>query len=267
MPNENKMVHSKFLTVALEAASKAETVIMDYYSSRISSELKSDGTPVTVADTEAERVIIETITNEFPVHGFLGEESGDTRSASPYVWIIDPIDGTKNYIRRIPLFGTQIALMKADELILGVSNLPAMNELIYAEKGSGVFLNDEQINVTTVNQVAEAMICHGGMDSFGERGVLGGLCSLAMDAARTRSFGDCYMYHLLASGRVDAVIEAAISIWDIAALTVIVEEAGGRVTNLRGEPIDRDTDSILATNGFLHQLILSRFEKTLDNPV
>ena len=118
---------SPFLFVALEAASKAEAVIMDYYSDSMASEIKSDGTPVTVADTEAEQIIIDTISDAFPDHGFLGEESGDTHSSSPYVWIIDPIDGTKNYIRHIPLFGTQIALMKSDELVLGVSNLPAMH--------------------------------------------------------------------------------------------------------------------------------------------
>ena len=259
MPELKRSNTNPFLKIALEAASNAETVIMDYYSGGIASELKADGTPVTVADTEAERVIIETIAAEFPDHGFLGEESGDTDSTSPYVWIIDPIDGTKNYIRHIPLFGTQIALMKADELILGVSNMSAMNELLYAEKGRGAFLNDEPIKVTAVDQVAEAMICHGGMDTFGDRGILESLCNLALDAARTRSFGDCYMYHLLASGRVDAVIEAAISVWDIAALTVIVEEAGGRVTDLRGEPIGVNTDSILATNGFLHKQIETRF--------
>ena len=259
MSNRENPDHSQFLKIALDAVSKAETVIMEYYSEDIASELKADGTPVTIADTEAERIIIETITNEFPDHGFLGEESGDTRSASPYVWIIDPIDGTKNYVRHIPLFGTQIALMKAEELILGVSNIPGMSELLYAEKGHGAFMNDERINVTEVSQIADAMICHGGMDTFGERGILENLCNLAINAARTRSFGDCYMYHLLASGRVDAVIEAAISIWDIAALTVIVKEAGGRVTDLQGEPIGVNTDSILATNGFLHQQILTRF--------
>ena len=124
MPNKKDPDRSQFLSVALEAASKAETVIMDYYSGRIASELKADGTPVTVADTEAERIIIETIADEFPDHGFLGEESGVTHSASPYVWIIDPIDGTKNYIRHIPLFATQIALMNEDKLILGISNAP-----------------------------------------------------------------------------------------------------------------------------------------------
>ena len=175
MPNENNTVHSKFLTVALEAASKAETVIMDYYSGGIASELKADGTPVTVADTEAERVIIETITNEFPGHGFLGEESGDTHSASPYVWIIDPIDGTKNYIRHIPLFATQIALMRENEIILGISNAPAMTELLHAEKGCGAFLNNRRVNVTDVSRFDEAMICHGGLKYFNEKGILANL--------------------------------------------------------------------------------------------
>ena len=267
MQNNKDPDRSQFLSVALEAASKAETVIMDYYSGRIASELKADGTPVTVADTEAERIIIETITNECLDHGFLGEESGDMHSDSPYVWIIDPIDGTKNYIRHIPLFATQIALMKEDKLILGISNAPAMGELLCAEKECGAFLNNRRINVTNVGQFDEAMICHGGLKYFNEKGILANLFNLANDVHRTRGFGDCYMYHLLASGRADAVIEAAISIWDIAALTVIVEEAGGTVTNLRGEPIDKNTDSILATNGFLHQQILTRFEKTLDDTV
>ena len=267
MPNKNDSDRSQFLSVALEAASKAETVIMDYYSGGIASELKADGTPVTAADTEAERVIIETITDEFPEHGFLGEESGDTQSSSPYVWIIDPIDGTKNYIRHIPLFATQIALMRENELILGVSNAPAMTELLHAERDRGAFLNNQRVNVTDVSRFDEAMICHGGLKYFNEKGILANLFTLADDAHRTRGFGDCYMYHLLASGRADAVIEAAISIWDIAALTVIVEEAGGKVTDLEGNPIDRNTDSILATNRLLHQQILGPFEKTLNDVV
>ena len=108
------------------------------------------------------------------------------------------------------------------------------------------------------------MICHGGLKYFNEKGILANLFTLADDAHRTRGFGDCYMYHLLASGRADAVIEAAISIWDIAALTVIVEEAGGEVTDLEGNPIDRNTDSILATNRLLHQQILGPFEKNVE---
>ena len=161
---------SQFLTVALEAAKNAEEVITSYYTGEIEVELKDDETPVTHADRGAEKVIRETINQAFPDHGFLGEEYGTQEGTSPYLWIIDPIDATKNYIRKIPIFGTQIALMKGDELILGVSNAPLLNELLYAEAGGGAFLNDEPIHVSDVAQAAEAMICHGGLNWFVEKG-------------------------------------------------------------------------------------------------
>ena len=251
---------SEFLTIALAAAKNAEDIITSYYNSNtLNVELKADETPVTRADTEAEKAIRETITETFPDHGFLGEEYGTQEGTSPYMWIIDPIDATKNYIRKIPIFGTQIALMKGDEFILGVSNAPLLNELLYAEAGKGAFLNGEPIKVSDVSQPADAMICHGGLKWFAEKDVLGGICNLINDAARTRGFGDFYMYHLVASARVDAVIEAAISIWDIAAITAIVREAGGTVTDMQGQAITKDTVSLIATNGVLHEAVLRYF--------
>ena len=251
---------SEFLTVALAAAKNAEDIIISYYNSNtLNVELKADETPVTRADTEAEKAIRETITDTFPDHGFLGEEYGTQEGTSPYMWIIDPIDATKNYIRKIPIFGTQIALIKGDELILGVSNAPLLNELLYAEASKGAFLNGEPIKVSDVSQPADAMICHGGLKWFAEKDVLGGICNLINDSARTRGFGDFYMYHLVASARVDAVIEAAISIWDIAAITAIVREAGGTVTDMQGQTITKDTVSLIATNGVLHEAVLRYF--------
>ena len=251
---------SQFLTVALEAAKNAEKIITSYYTGNtLKVELKADETPVTRADTEAEKAIRETITQAFPDHGFLGEEYGTQEGTSPYMWIIDPIDATKNYIRKIPIFGTQIALMKDDELILGVSNAPLLNELLYAEVGNGAFLNGEPINVSDVSEPTDAMVCHGGLKWFVEKGTFPGIYNLINDAARTRGFGDFYMYHLVASGRVDAVIEAAISIWDIAAITVIAREAGGKVTDIQGQAITKDTASLVATNGILHNTILDYF--------
>ena len=130
---------SQFLKVALEAAKNAEEIITAYYTGdTMKVELKADETPVTLADRGAEKVIRETIKQAFPDHGFLGEEYGIEEGDSPYIWIIDPIDATKNYIRKIPIFGTQIALMKGDDLILGVSNAPLLNELLYAEAGKWV---------------------------------------------------------------------------------------------------------------------------------
>ena len=250
---------SQFLTVALEAAKNAEEIITAYYTDDIKVELKDDETPVTVADRGAEKVIRETIKQAFPDHGFLGEEYGTQEGTSPYLWIIDPIDATKNYIRKIPIFGTQIALMNGEELILGVSNAPLLNELLYAEAGGGAFLNGKPIRVSNVRQPEDAMICHGGLRWFIEKKTFPGAYNLINDAARSRGFGDFYMYHLVASARADAVIEAAISIWDIAAITVIVREAGGQVTDIQGQPVTKDTASLVATNGVLHSAILNYF--------
>lgn len=250
---------SQFLTVALEAAKNAEEVITAYYSDDIKVELKDDETPVTLADRGAEKVIRDTISRAFPDHGFLGEEFGTQEGTSPYMWIIDPIDATKNYIRKIPIFGTQIALMKGDELILGVSNAPLLNELLYAEAGGGAFLNGEPIQVSDVSQSKDAMICHGGLNWFTEKGTFPGIYNLINNTARSRGFGDFYMYHLVASARADAVVEAAISIWDIAAITVIVWEAGGKVTDIQGQPVTKETASLVATNGILHSTVLNYF--------
>ena len=252
---------SQFLEVALEAAKNAEEIITAYYADdTINVELKDDETPVTLADRGAEKVIRETIKAAFPDHGFLGEEYGIEEGDSPYVWIIDPIDATKNYIRKIPIFGTQIALMKDDDLILGVSNAPLLDELLYAEAGRGAFLNGRPITVSSVAQPEEAMICHGGLRWFTERGTFLGVYNLINDVARSRGFGDFYMYHLVASARADVVVEAAISVWDIAAITVIVREAGGKVTDIQGQPITKDTASLVATNGVLHGTVLDYFK-------
>lgn len=252
---------SQFLTVALEAAKRAEEILLSYYNTdTLDVTLKPDETPVTRADTEAEKAIRETIKQSFPDHGFLGEEYGIEKGDSPYVWIIDPIDATKNYIRKIPIFGTQIALMEGEELILGVSNAPLLDELLYAQVGKGAFLNGNQIKVSDVSQSSDAMICHGGLKWFVEKGTFRGVYNLINDVARSRGFGDFYSYHLVASGRVDAVIEAAISIWDIAAITVIVREAGGTVTDIQGQAISKDTASLVATNGVLHETVMRYFD-------
>ena len=251
---------SQFLKVALDAAKNAEEIITTYYTGdAMKVEMKADETPVTLADRGAEKVIRETIKAAFPDHGFLGEEYGIEEADSPYVWIIDPIDATKNYIRKIPIFGTQIALMKGADLILGVSNAPLLNELLYAEAGGGAFLNGKPIAVSSVTQPEEAMICHGGLRWFTEKGTFPGVYNLINAVARSRGFGDFYMYHLVASGRADVVVEAAISIWDIAAITVIVREAGGKVTDIQGQPVTKDTASLAATNGVLHDTVLDYF--------
>jgi len=252
-------MQSEFLIVGLEAVKKAEDIIMKYYHGEFDIELKADETPVTVADREAENIIIKTIQETFPDHGFLGEEFGDNDGTSEYTWIIDPIDGTSNFVRRIPLFGTLVTLMKGDEIILGISNMPAIGELLYAEKGGGAFLNNDPVQVSDISSVEESMVCFGGLNGFGKYGTEQQMLKLALDARRNRGIGDCYMYHLLASGRCDAVIEGKVSVWDVALFSIIIEEAGGKVTEMSGKSVGLKTKDIVATNGRTHEGVLEYF--------
>lgn len=248
-----------YLKVAIEAAKAAEPVILKYFSKETQIDLKPDQSPVTFADKEAERIIRETIMKAFPDHGFLGEESDKNASLSEYIWIVDPIDGTRNYIREIPLFATEIALMKDGELILGVSNAPAIKELMYAEKGFGAYLNGEKIVVSEVSKLEEAYFSHGGMKHFDKHHLLGKLLSLGKQVRLQRGIGDFWSYHLLAQGKIDIMIEAEMKIWDIAALTVIVQEAGGVVTDIEGKAISLGSTSNIATNKHLFEIIKNHF--------
>lgn len=253
------MAKSKFLSTAIQAAKNAEDIILKYYSNRLTWDRKKDKSPVTIADTEAENIIIQTIREEFPDHSFFGEESGDDNTISEYQWIIDPIDGTKNYTHKIPLFATQIALLKNDEIVLGVSNAPALKELVYAEKGAGAYFHKSKTRVSDVNQLSEAYMCFGGIEYFRDTGKLDNLLELVDTTYGHRGIGDFWCYHLLAEGKIDIMIEARTKIWDIAAMKIIVEEAGGKITDICGKHVNKDTTSIIATNGKLHEAVVKFF--------
>jgi histidinol-phosphatase len=247
---------SKFLEIAIEAARKAEEIILKYYQEDIEADIKDDLSPVTRADVGAEKEIVKTIQSQFPSHGFLGEEVAKDIKKKEYLWIIDPIDGTKNYIRKIPLFATQIALIKNGELILGLSNAPALKELMYAEKGKGAYCNGRRIQVSTIRELDKSYMLFGGVKYFEQHNMLKNLLSLINNTQGHRGIGDFWSYHLLAQGKADIMIEAQTKIWDIAAMKVIVEEAGGKVTDIEGNQVDLNTNSILATNKKLHQTVL-----------
>ena len=193
-------MNSNLLQLALDAAMAAEPVIMKHYGPNVAHELKSDGSPVTAADRVAEEIIRETISERFPYHAFLGEEFGTTGS-SDHVWIIDPIDGTKNFMTGVPIFGTQIALMVNGKLVLGVSNCPAMHELCYGEIGKGAILNGQPIHVSDVGRMADSRISMSGQNYFKKIGREEEMIRLIHACSRTRCFGDCWAYHLIASGR------------------------------------------------------------------
>ncbi|MCG5500743.1 inositol monophosphatase family protein [Ectothiorhodospira lacustris] len=235
-----------FLKTAIDAALSAQDVIQRYYRQDVVVEIKPDQTPVTVADLESEKAIKSIITAAFPDHGIYGEETGQERMDSDYLWLIDPIDGTKSFVRRYPFFSTQIALRRDGELVAGVSNAPEFEEMAYAETGEGAFLAGEAIRVSDIRTLEAATLSIGNVKTLAGGPGWQGLAQIVQQVNRTRGYGDFYHYHLLASGRIDLVVESDVNILDIAALAVIVREAGGIFTDLQGGPLTLETTSVLA---------------------
>jgi histidinol-phosphatase len=247
----------EFLASALQAAESARESILSYYNGDFDIEIKSDQTPVTIADRSAEQIIRKIITAAFPDHGIFGEEFGAENKDTEYLWLVDPIDGTKSFVKRYGMFSTQIALMHRGELILGVSCAPAMDELVWATRGGGAFNAQGQLSVSNVSDVSEASISTGNIQSLAAGSRWPALGRILAQTNRTRGYGDYYHYHRLAAGQLDAVIESDVNILDIAALYVIVTEAGGIFTDLDGRSPDLDTRSVLATSPALHEALFA----------
>ena len=252
------MHKSEQLAVALTAAEEAASVIMHYYRRQLQVQTKADRSPVTVADIEAEKVIRETIAAAFPDHGFYGEETGSHDMDAEYLWLVDPIDGTKSFVREYPFFSTQIALMKQGQLVLGVSSAPAFGELAWAERGGGAWLDGKPVKVSEVGSIEACTLSTGNLKTLASGPGWSKLGKLVGQVNRIRGYGDFYHYHLLASGRIDVVLESDVNILDIAALAVIVGEAGGVFTDLQGRPVGLETRSVLAANQLLHAQVLGR---------
>ena len=251
----------ELLAVALQAAKSAREVILSYYSGEFDIEIKQDQTPVTVADRSAEKIIRKTITQAFPLHGIYGEEFGSENKDTEYLWLVDPIDGTQSFVKRYGMFSTQIALMHRGELILGVSCAPAMDELVWATRGGGAFNSEGQLHISQVNSIDQASISTGNIQSLAAGKRWSALGRILAQTNRTRGYGDYYHYHRLAAGQLDAVIESDVNILDIAALYVIVTEAGGVFTDLDGRMPDLGTRSVLAATPGLHAILAAELNR------
>ena len=258
------MSHSPELKAAIDAAEAAAAVIRALYQRNLAVTTKADQSPVTEADVRAEEAIHEVLRTRFPDHGFYGEETGRHNAQAESVWLVDPIDGTKSFVRECPFFSTQIALMRAGELVLGVSSAPAYAEVAWAERGQGAFLNGKPIRVSATSELAQSIVSTGNLKSLALSAVgwrrLGDLIG---SISRIRGYGDFVHYHLLARGSLDVVIESDVNILDIAALTVIVREAGGVFTDLNGKAVGLGTTSVIATNALLYQRIRDALGGTL----
>jgi histidinol-phosphatase len=250
------MPHSEFLDAALEAARAAAEVVRRYYQRNIKVTLKADKSPVTEADVETEKTIRAVLAARFPSHGFYGEETGMSAMDAEYVWAVDPIDGTKAFVREYPMFSTQIALMRQGRLIVGVSSAPVYGEIAYGEIGVGAWLNGQPIRVSSIDTIEDAALSTGNLKTLASGPQWPAFGRLVGRVGRIRGYGDFLHYHLLASGRIDAVVESDVNILDVGACAVIVEAAGGRFTDLDGQPLSIATNSVLATNGRLHDAVL-----------
>jgi histidinol-phosphatase len=246
---------SKELQAARDAAETAAQVIRTLYQKNLQITTKADATPVTEADVRAEEAIRSVLSERFPSYGFYGEETGQHAMDAENVWLVDPIDGTKSFVRECPFFSTQIALMRQGRFVLGVSSAPAYGELAWAEEGSGAFLNGKAIRVSQVVDLAGSILSTGNLKTLARSAAWGRFGGLINRVSRVRGYGDFVHYHLLARGSLDVVIESDVHILDIAALTVIVREAGGTFTELSGAPVTLETTTVLATNGPLHSVV------------
>lgn len=249
------------LAAAREAAAAAAEVIRHYWRRGVEVELKSDATPVTVADREAEQAIRKILQAALPQASIYGEEFGLDGERGGLLWLVDPLDGTKSFVRRTPFFSTQIALMDGDELVLGVSSAPIYGETMWASTGHGAWLDGERVQVAATRTIDETSISIGNVKTLTADARWDALGALIRDSNRIRGYGDFCHYHLLARGSLDLVIESDVNILDIAALAAIVREAGGMFTDLDGAPLTLDTRSVLAGTPAIHAQAWQRLRR------
>ncbi|MEJ5220842.1 MAG: inositol monophosphatase family protein [Tepidiforma sp.] len=249
------------LAVALRAADIARDVIMPIYAGRFDVERKADRTPVTEADRRAEIAMREFFARETPGFGVLGEEYGETPGDGRHRWVVDPIDGTKSFIHRVPLFGTLVALEQDGEPVLGVIACPAVGETVAAAVGRGARHNGEPCRVSDVDRLDDATLT---MTSFARTAARRprGYAALVERCGLARAWGDCYRYLLVPTGRAEIMLDPDMSTWDAAALQPIVREAGGGFSQWDGNP--RLGDSAVATNGRLHAEVLRLLASDLE---
>jgi histidinol-phosphatase len=240
---------------AFEAAKQAGRHALSYFDGPFRVEMKADESPVTVADRESEAMLRKAIGAAFPDDGFLGEEYGDTPGTSGYRWILDPIDGTRSFVRGIPIWGTLVGLEYQGELIAGVIDAPCLNQTWRALRGDGAFRNERRIHVSDVTELAEGLLFYSSLSWFLKAGRQDDFLRLTRGTDRQRGFGDFYGHVLVAQGSGDVMVEWGVSAWDVAAVKPIVEEAGGRYSTWDGKGTIYQPD-VVVSNGKLHDEVL-----------
>lgn len=257
----------ELLEVAREATTAAVAAIEPHWRRGVTARSKQDGSPVTDADVEAERAIRAVIARHYPAHAVYGEELGHSEKGhdatrSEFLWLVDPIDGTKSFVRRYEMFSVQVCVWRAGVAQAAVSAAPWFGESAWAARGAGAYLKDadgsvQRLAVSSVDALERATLSTGNLRSLARGAAWPAFGRLVARVDRIRGYGDFWQYHLLAKGSLDAVLESDLNILDVAALALIVEEAGGRITTLAGAPLALDSRDVLASNGVLHDAMLA----------
>jgi histidinol-phosphatase len=241
--------------VAQAVARRAGQLALRYFEGSLTVEWKSDQSPVTVADREAESLLRTTLLQAFPHDGFLGEESGDTPGSSGFRWIIDPIDGTRNFVRGVPVWATLVGLEYHDEQIAGVIEAPALHQSYHALRGEGAYRGNRRIRVSDIARLSDAVMFYSSMSWFTKAGHQETFIYLCGHTHQQRGFGDFYGHLLVAQGSGEMMVEHGVHAWDVAAIKPLIEEAGGRFSDWTGNPTIHRPD-VLISNGKLHDEVL-----------
>jgi histidinol-phosphatase len=236
---------------AVEAARQAGRLALGYFDTSLAVEWKGDRSPVTRADREAEVMLRAALIGKFPGDGFCGEESGTSVGTSGYRWIIDPIDGTRSFVRGVPLWATLVGLEYRGEPIAGVVEVPALGQTYRALRGEGAYRGERRLHVSKIASFAEAHLFYSNVTWFKKAGKVDAFLELSARTERQRGFGDFYGFVLVAQGSGELMIDSGVHPWDIAAVVPIIEEAGGRFSNWQGVRT-LESPQVIASNGLLH---------------
>lgn len=244
------MGNGELMQAAAELAGIAGANAMRYYKSDFATETKQDGSPVTIADKSSERLVRKWIERRFPSDGILGEEYGATRQDAKRNWIIDPIDGTKSFVRGIPFWGSLVAIVEGEEVLAGAVSFPALGETLVAAPGEGCWCNDSRASVSNVSDMGSATVLTTDSSFKANPEKLEGWMALSSAAGISRTWGDCVGYLLVATGRAEVMVDPVISAWDVAPLMPAIVEAGGVFTDWEGNA-SVFNKSAIATNAAL----------------
>ncbi len=241
---------------SVDVAWQAGKIIMRYFGTGVSPDWKTDNSPVTIADREAEEIIRKLIVKSFPEDGIVGEEFGNKTSNSGFTWLIDPIDGTKSFVQGVPLFGVLIAREGPNGVDIGCVYLPALDEMVWAGRGHGCWWNGRRARVSEVNELKDSCICFTSPLNFAKNSRKDEWDSLTKASRLVRGWGDCYGHILVATGRAEASFDPIMNPWDCGPLLPIMEEAQGTFTNWNGEATIHGKDAF-STNGFVFDEVMS----------